>query len=313
VSREELERFLTDEGRVAVDRLLAQARDEGDDFDLAEVLDRNLYDAMLQYDTRAGLSRWLSLRFTGPRTRGRMAEQAVEDILGALRREVTGASATKDVNLLKLDLVGFSHGSAILHLAPAQSADLAAGDDEAEEQQTLVAAADQLDDALGVVTELHRAAESAGDVMRFSGQDQLLKGFEALADALDKHDLDMGITWRSRTGRRRTAELTSQGRAYARQFLDRSDTSEIIVVTGRVVELSISGSFDVKAGSAPNSRRYKITTGSEDSLLSLHLELGQPVNVRVRQHTDRNKVGVLIDTRYEFIRMTGPDDPLFGS
>jgi hypothetical protein len=309
VSGEELERFLTDEGRTAVDRLFAQARDEGDDFDLAETLDRNLYEAMLQYDTRAGLSRWLSLRFTGPRTQGRMAEQAVADILSALRREVTGASETKDTDLLKLDLVGFSHGSAILHLAPAQSADIAPGDDEAEEQQTLVAAADRLDDALSVVTELHRAAESAGDVMRFSGQDQLLKGFEAVADALDKHDLDMGITWRSRTGRRRTAELTSQGRAYARQFLDRSDTSEITIVSGRVVELSISGSFDVKAGSAANSRRYKITTGGEDSLLSLHLELGEHVDVRVRQHTDRNKVGVLIDTRYEYLSMDRHEHP----
>lgn len=308
MSREELERFLTDEGRVAVDRVLAQARDEGDDFDLAEVLDRNVYDAMVQYDARAGLSRWLSLHFAGPRTQGRMAEQAVEDILGALRREITGASATKDVNLLNLDLVGFSHGSAILYLAPAQPADIAPVDDEAE---TLVAAADQLDDALGVVTELHRAAESAGDVMRFSGKDQLLKGFEALADALDKHDLDMGITWRSRSGRRRTAELTSQGRAYARQFLDRSDTSEVIAVTGRVVELSISGSFDVKAGTAPNSKRYKITTGGEGSLLSLRLELGQTVNVRVRERTDRNKVGVLRGVQYEFLSMIESDDPLF--
>lgn len=310
MSREELERFLTDEGRATVDRLLAEAREEGDDFDIAEVLDRNLYDAMVEYDSRAGLSRWLSLRFTGPRTQGRMADQAVVDVLGALRREVTGASAAKDVNLLKLDLVGFSRGSAILHLVPAPTADLEPGDGDEDGQQTLVAAADQLDEALGIVTELHTVVENAGDILRFAGQDQLLKGFEALADALDKHDLDMGITWRSRTGRRRAAELTSQGRAYARRFLDRSDTSEIITVTGRVVEMNISGSFDVKAGTASNSARYKITTGDEDSLLSLHLELGQTVNVRVRKRTDRNKVGVLAGVHYEYLSMVGADEPL---
>jgi hypothetical protein len=310
VSREELERFLTTEGRNAVSRLIQEAEQEGDDFDVAEALDRNLYDALAEYDRSARLSRWLSLRFTGLRTEGRLAEQAVEDVLGALRREIAGASSTKNAEMLKLDLVGFSRGSAILHLVPAATADIPTDGDAEDGQGTLPVAEDRLDDALSVVAELHAAAEQAGDMQRFSGQEALLRGFAALADALDKHGLDMGMTWRSGTGRRRSAELTSHGREYARQYLDRSQTSDITQVNGRVVELDISGSFDVKVGTAVNSPRYRIATGGEEALLGLRLELGQTVHVRVRRRVLQNKVGVVFGFRYEFLNMVTPGDPL---
>ena len=92
MSREDLERFLTDEDHSAIDRLFRESEQESDDFNVAETLDRHLYEALIQYDKNATLSRWLSLRFTGPHTDGRLAEQALEDILSALRREIIGAS-----------------------------------------------------------------------------------------------------------------------------------------------------------------------------------------------------------------------------
>jgi hypothetical protein len=293
MSSSELERFLSAEGRSAVDRFMRQvAQEESDDFDVAEVLDRNLYDAVAGYDNRAGLSRWLSLRFTGPRAEGRLAEQAVEDLLGAFRREIIGASPAKSAESLRLDLVGFSRGSAILHLAPAEEAEVDPGDGPEEGQQTLTVDVDQIDHALDVVTSLHVAAEDAGD------------------DALDKYDLDMGITWRGRTGRRRSAELTSRGRDYARRFFDRSDTSEVITVTGRIVELAISGSFDIKTGASLNSPRYKVHTDGEDSLLGLGLQLGQTISARLRRTTEQNKVGITFSIRYEFLGMVGKEDRL---
>jgi hypothetical protein len=305
MSREELERFLTDEGRAAVARFVSESQQEDNKFDIDEALDRNLYEAIAHYDSRAGLSRWLSLRFTGHYAEGRMAGQAVEDILSGFRREVEGAgtATTRAAGLFKLDLVGFSSGSAILHFAPSETSDLDPGDDSAEGQQSLLAESDQIDEALGVVTDLHAAAENGSDMLRFSGQDALLRGFKALSDALDKYSLDMEVTWRGRTGQRRTARLSSQGRDYARPYLDRSEITEDVTVTGRVVELDISGSFDVKTGSASNSPRYKIATGSEESLLGLRLELGQTVRVRVRKRTDRNKVGVIFAVRYEFLNL----------
>lgn len=310
MSRDELERFLTPAGRQAVDRFISEAQQESDDFDVVEALDRNLYDAMARHDNRAGLARWLELRFTGPRVVGRMAEDAVEDILSAFRREVTGASTAKNAELLKFDLVGFSQGSAILHLVPADTATIDPGDAPDDGQQALVAGEDPIDHALGVITDLHRAAESSGDVLRFSGQEKLLRGFAALTEVLDKHDLDMGITWRSRTGRRRTSQLTSHGREYARQYLDRVDTSDILTITGRVVELSISGSFDLKTSMASNSPRYKISAGNEEALLNLRLELGQTITVRVRRHTEQNKLGIPFGTHYEYLSMSAKDEPL---
>lgn len=311
MSREELERFLTDAGRAEIDRLFSEPEQESDDFNVAEALDQNLYEALTQYDRSAALSRWISLRFSGPHTDGRLAEQAVEDVLSALRREITGATSEKNTDLLRLDLVGFSRGSAILHLVPAGTVGFDVYEDEGgNRQEALPVEEDQLDDALAVVTELHSAAEHEGDVQRFSGREQLLRGFIALADALDKHDLDMGIVWRSRTGRHRSADLTSHGRQYARQYLDRSEANDIVTINGRVVELKISGSFDIKATPAANSARYTITTEGEDSLLDLHLELGQTVTVRVRRHVERNKVGVIFGYKYEYLNMVGRDDTL---
>jgi hypothetical protein len=310
VSREDLERFLTAEGREAARRLLEEAAHDDDDFDVAEALDQSLHDALVEYDSTARLSRWLSLRFSGRDTEGRLAEQAVEDILGALRREISGASSTKNAELLKLDLVGFSRGSAILHLVPAATTDIGAPEDTEGNQETLSVAEDQLDDALGVVTQLHSVVEQEGDVQRFSGQEGLLRGFAALADALDKYGLDMGMTWRSSTGRHRSANLTSQGREYARQYLDRIERTDIIQINGRIVELNISGSFDVKVGTAVNSPRFTITTAGEEALLGMRLELGQPVNVRVRRHVDLNRVGVVFGFRYDLLNMIKPEDPL---
>jgi hypothetical protein len=310
VSREELERFLTRRSRADVERLLSDADREGNDFDVAEVFDQNLYDSLSEYDRNVRLSRWLSLRFTGRDTEGRLAEQAVEEILGALRREIDGASSNKDGEALRLDLVGFSRGSAILHLAPVGVGDVQADEPVASAQEELHIIADHLDDALAVVTRLHNTVEQEGDVQRFSGQESLLRGFTALSDALDKHDLDMGITWRSATGRRRTSQLTSSGRDYARQFFDRSEQTDVIQVNGRVVELDIAGSFDVKAGTAINSPRYHIMTGSEGTLLGLHLELGQVVNVRVRRHVETNRIGLAYTPRYEFLNMIKPGETM---
>jgi hypothetical protein len=311
VSREDVERFLTDSGRSAIDSLFKEAGQESDDFDVSEVLDRSLYEALTEYDHRAALNRWLSLRFTGAHTNGRLAEQAIVDVLGALQREIIGASPAKDPDLVKLDLVGFSRGSAILHLVPAATPDTDVSEDANEQTQgTLPVEPDRLDDALSVITELHSAAEHSGDVERFSGQEMLLRGFMALADALDKHDLDIGIVWRSRTGRHRSSELTSQGREYARQYLERSETAEILVISGRIVEMKISGTFDIKASLASNSPRYTITTGGEESLLGLSLQLGQSVRVRVRRHTEQNKVGVIFGSRYEYLGLMPSEDKL---
>src|SRR5262249_23163213 len=137
-----------------------------------------------------------------------------------------------------------------------------------------------------------------------------LKAFAALSETLDKHELDMGITWRNRTGGRRSAELTSHGRQYARQYFERSETSDITVISGRVVELRIAGSFDIKVSPASNSARYTIMTDGEESLLGLHLELGRSLRVRVRRYTERNRVGVILGHRYEYLSMDILDEPM---
>lgn len=314
MSREELERFLTRDGRRAIDQLFAEPEAGDDVFDVAEVLDRNLYAAVSDYDPGATLKRWLSLRFTGQRAQGQIDEQAVEDILAALRREITGAVHTKHASKLRLALVGFSQGSAVLHLVPSEDPETPPPGEKQDgiQQPELSVAAheDELDVAVGIVTDLHKTAEEEGDVQRFTGQESLLRGFAALTDALDRHGLDMGITWRGATGRHTTAVLTTRGREYARRYLERAEANEILTVTGRIVALNISGSFDVKTGTRKNSPRYTIVTSGEESLLGLGLDLGQTIQVRVRKRTERNRFDVTSSTRYEFMSVVPLDKPL---
>ena len=309
--REDIDRFLTPSARRAAEEFLHEVDEsrESDDFDLAEVLDRNLAEAMTAYDPDAAVARFLSLRFLGEKIDGRLPEQIIEEVLPAFRKELAGAAPTSSQADLQLDLVGFSRGSAILHLAPAKSANIPARD--LDSQQSLASAADHIDKAVGVVAELHDAAESGQDMQRFACQGELVKAFILLSDALDRHQVDLDLTWRARSGARRRTRLTRIGRSHVREYLVTRNEEEVRLLSGRVIALNISGSFSLKTGRATNSPRYDINAGGETQLLELNLRLGQTVTVQIRRRTQQDKLGFASKERLELITLVHDEEPLY--
>lgn len=274
--------------------------------DLDEALDRNLRDAMTAYDPDAVLPRTLALRLHGDGLDdGRLPDDALTDVLVPFRRELAAAAAGgSDASTLRLGLVGYERGSAVLYLAPAPEADVEPRD--GQDPPSLTAGADHLDNAVTVVTDLHTAAEAEGDLLRFAGRTDLVRAFAALAGALDKHRLDLDVRWRAANGRHRDSTLTRRGREHARGYLHRTERSEETTVTGRVVSLAINGTFGVK----PSVRGavVEVHTDGEQALLELGLQLGQTVSVRVRRQETVDRLGTGATTRHVLVGRAVQDD-----
>lgn len=272
-----------------------------DDVDLDAALDRNLHEALLAYDPGARMARRLTARVSGPRVApGRLDAHLGEQILGALRREVAGASPNDDPTVTTLELVGVGTGSAVLYLEPA-------ADSVPRDTGELVEAPDPLDDAVRAVLDLHRAAEDQERLERFAGRTPLLKAFDTLTADLDEHDLDFDLGWRSRTGNQLKASLTRVGRDHARRYLQRANETEDVTLTGRVTVLDLGGSFTLRAGVAKNAARSDVALPHGVALPDLGLVLGTTVTVRARRTVARARVG--LESRAHYVLLEVVDDP----
>src|SRR5690606_17163493 len=125
---------------------------------------------------------------------------------------------------------------------------------------------------------------------RFADHENLLKGLREMVKALDSHDLELDLTWRSAKGHRRTSHLTRYARDYVRSQWEEEQQSEVRQVTGRLTAIDLKGFFTLRRTAAP--RVYEIKVGDEDRLLGLGLELGRTYTAEVRSVVRRNRAGV---------------------
>lgn len=80
-------------------------------------------------------------------------------------------------------------------------------------------------------------------------------------------------------------------------------------VSGRVVGLDLSGTFTVKPSSG--AAKQVIHVADPETLLGLHLELGQQVHARVQERHTTNRVGIQSGVRCQFVgldRAVGLDE-----
>jgi hypothetical protein len=267
-----------------------------------EILDRNYHDTIASYDPDARLSRWLDLTVHGDRVRaGSLDIGIAQELFHAFSMELDGAAATEGAgNAPRVELAGVSRGSAVLHLVPTHGEDL-----PSEGQMPLVV--DRLDAMLERITELHQVAEAEGDLRQFGDEAVLLKGLHELTKALDRHDLELRLRWRSATGAHRHSELTTRARSYVRrQWEDETERDELRI-SGRVVSMDLAGTFDLKT-TAGRRKRYTVHVGGEEDLLHLHLNLGDLIHVTVAAKRQVNRLGLAGQPRYELIGFTG-DEP----
>ncbi|GIE32253.1 hypothetical protein Ait01nite_052980 [Actinoplanes italicus] len=291
-------------GRVDADRLDELWADYTDGPELDEtpsqVLDQHLFGILKEQDPSARLERWLNLRLTGARaTGGRLDIGITQEVFHAFAQEVAGAAELNSIREgVSLELAGVSEGSAILHLVPARQID-----ENCDGQ--LAVDVDPVDEVLSTITDLHHTAESQGDLRRFAGHEPLVRGLRMLASALDEHDLDLEVGWRSGTGQHRNSRLDRRTRQFLKKLWEVRYTEQSIPVSGFVVRLDLGGTFSLKVGRARNSRRYDIHVAEDQNIVDLQLALGEFIHVWAIERKRINHLGIEQSSTYHFVRMNG--------
>ncbi|MEI5672629.1 MULTISPECIES: hypothetical protein [unclassified Nocardioides] len=304
MSREELVAFTEPVSREEARRYVADAPNLSEEqFD--DALNENLRDALEAYGLPAPLGRSLSMRVKGNlRRNGGLSTEVTEDLLDGLTKQVRGA-ADKDASgdALVLDLVGVGNGSTVLFFEPSK--------DVTDAEHDLDVESDPLDSALRRVFALHDLAESQGDMRQYSNRADLLKGFQVLTDTLRAHDLELEMSWQDARGRRRRTNLSKPTLEWVSHLWEKQPEERVFGVSGRVVALSLAGTFSVKVAPHRTARRYDIhVPGDESDVIRLGLDLGENVDVLLRERVESNKVGVKGAERYEFVRLLSEGEEL---
>jgi hypothetical protein len=186
-------------------------------------------------------------------------------------------------------LIAISRGSAVLHLEPLES-------EEAPPEDGVDIVVDPVDGLLEMITRLHHAAESGGDLRAFGDNRHLLHGLRELTGTLDRHNLVLQMTWRAGNGRYRSSHLTTEGRRHIRAIWGSQPQSVMTSVTGRVVGLTLT-SFTLKP---MRGKKIEVHVEGEDGVVSLDLPLGQNVSVLVEEISEVNTLGITTHTRLVF-------------
>lgn len=282
------------EARQRARQWLADADDVVED-DLVELADEACLDAARRVDPRAGLSAWLDLRFSGPRVRaGALDLDTAAAIFGPFQAEVRAAATGRDNEETRLELVGVSEGSTVLHVQPVGLADVP------EDSQGIVTS--RLDGAISQVFSLHDAVErgaEAADVADHKAE--LLQKFRSLVHKLDFYDLNLELYWNAALGRHRRSALTERGRAQARELFEQQEEIASDVLTGTVYELSLRGELSLRVHRNGREATVKITGVAPDLLQSEKIKLGSSVVVNVMAERKKDRVGRQLSEVFRFV------------
>ncbi|MFE4665760.1 hypothetical protein ACFRI7_11560 [Streptomyces sp. NPDC056716] len=245
--------------------------------------------AMREYEPSARLDEELLLRLTGPDADGgALRFQWGNALLSPLENAISVAAGTP----VQLELTGISAGSTVVHARPVDTTAPAEAD-------TLDApATSAASTGLASLTELLHALESEQDVREWA---RLFDTVDALARALSKYRLDLGVTWYSADGGTRRARLTERGRQYVERLRETRDRSQELVVSGRITELRESGWVKVKTGTAKNAPAYDVHFENPDELLRMRPGLGDNVHFRLRFTQRLDAVGIARSAEYTYL------------
>lgn len=274
----------------ATERLLEEMGTEDRDADEIEADHReSLLAATREYDPGARLDEELRLRLTGPDTEGgALRFQWGDALLDPVEKAVSAAAGTP----VQLELVGLSAGSTVIHARPVAAS-------HTPDQPVLDApAASAAGAGIQTLTKLLDALESEQDVREWS---RLFDSVDAVARALDRYALELGVTWYDADGGVRRARLTERGRHYAARLRDTRPRDQELTISGRITELRESGWVKVKTGTAKNAPAYDVHFEEPEMLLRMRPGLGDNVHFRVRFRQRLDAVGIARATEYTYL------------
>lgn len=245
--------------------------------------------AMREYEPTAQLDEELLLRLTGPDTEGgALRFQWGNALLDPVENALSAAAGTP----VQLELTGVSAGSTVVHARPV-------GSSASEDAGTLPAGTTTAaSTGMRTLTELLSALESEQDVRAWV---RIFDAVDALARALGKYRLDLGVTWYGADGGMRRARLTERGRRYVERLRETRDRSQEILISGRITELRESGWVKVKTGTVKNAPAYDVRFENPAELLRMRPGLGDNVDFRVRFTQRLDSVGIARSTEYVYV------------
>ncbi|MFJ5103808.1 hypothetical protein [Streptomyces sp. NPDC088554] len=245
--------------------------------------------AAREYEPDARLDEELRLRLTGPATEGgALRFQWGDALLDPVEKAVSVAAGTP----IQLELTGLSAGSTVIHARPVSSA-------HPQEQPVLDApATSATSTGMHAFTKLLDALEAEQDVREWV---RIFDAVEAVARALDKYELELGVTWYDASGGVRSARLTERGRHYVERLRGTRPRDQEITVSGRITELRESGWVKVKTGTAKNAPAYDVHFEASEELLRMRPTLGDNVHFRVRFRQHLDSVGIARTTEYTYL------------
>jgi hypothetical protein len=245
--------------------------------------------AMREYEPTARLDEELLLRLTGPETEGgALRFQWGDALLGPVENALSVAAGTP----VQLELTGVSAGSTVVHARPVAA--VVSTEPNALDAPTATAAGT----GMRTLTELLTALEAEHDVREWT---RLFDAVDALARALSKYRLDLGVTWYDADGGMRRAQLTERGRRYVERLRETRDRDQEITISGRITELRESGWVKVKTGTAKNAPAYDVRFEKPEELLRMRPGLGDNVHFRVRFTQRLDAVGIARATEYTYL------------
>ncbi|MFD7463871.1 hypothetical protein [Streptomyces tendae] len=246
--------------------------------------------AVRAYEPDARLDEELRLRLTGPDTEGgALRFQWGDALLNPVENAISVAAGTP----VQLELTGISSGSTVVHARPVATALPA----EPPAMEAPVTSATST--GMRTLTHLLAALEAEQDVREWS---RLFDAVDALARALSKYELDLGVTWYGADGDMRRARLTGRGRRYVERLREPSrPRDQEMIISGRITELRESGWVKVKTGTSRNAPAYDVHFDEPAELLRMRPGLGDNIHFRVRFRQCLDAVGIARSTEYTYL------------
>lgn len=246
--------------------------------------------AVRAFEPDARLDEGLRLRLTGPDTEGgALRFQWGDALLNPVENALSVAAGTP----IQLELTGVSAGSTVVHARPVPS--VVVPETTAMDAPATSAAST----GMQMLTRLLGALEAEQDVREWS---RLFDAVDALARALGKYELDLGVTWYGADGDMRRAQFTERGRRHVERLREKTRArDQELIISGRVTELRESGWVKVKTGTARNAQAYDVHFEEPETLLRMRPGLGDNVHFRVRFRQRLDAVGIARSTEYTYL------------
>ncbi|MFJ8182689.1 hypothetical protein [Streptomyces sp. NPDC096105] len=246
--------------------------------------------AVRAFEPDARLDEELRLRLTGPDTEGgALRFQWGDALLNPVENALSIAAGTP----IQLELTGISAGSTVVHARPVPS--VVVPETTAMDAPATSAAST----GMQMLTRLLGALEAEQDVREWS---RLFDAVDALARALGKYELDLGVTWYGADGDMRRAQFTERGRRHVERLREKTRArDQELIISGRVTELRESGWVKVKTGTARNAQAYDVHFEEPETLLRMRPGLGDNVHFRVRFRQRLDAVGIARSTEYTYL------------